>query len=64
LNDCAAGEAPLVGGSSGGNRRAGQTEGAHLRSSYAPFIDGKQVARGVDSIEAIEEAGGWRITSV
>ena len=37
---------------------------AHLWSSYALQSDGKQVARGINSIQAIKEAGGWRITSV
>ena len=33
---------------------------AHLWSSYALYRDGKQVARGINSIQAIKEAGGWR----
>src|SRR5476651_2574937 len=37
---------------------------AHLWSSYALRSDGKQVARGINSIEAIKEAGGWRIMSI
>jgi hypothetical protein len=37
---------------------------AHLWSSYALHIDGKQVARGMHSIQAIKEAGGWRVTSI
>ena len=37
---------------------------AHLWSSYALSSDGKQVARGINSIEAIKEAGGWRVTSI
>jgi hypothetical protein len=37
---------------------------AHLWSSYALRSDGKQVARGINSIEAIKEVGGWRITSI
>ena len=36
---------------------------AHLWSSYALHSDGKQVARGIQSIQAIKEAGGWRVTS-
>src|SRR3984957_10127154 len=32
---------------------------AHLWSSYALYSDGKQVARGINSIQAIKEAGGW-----
>ena len=34
---------------------------AHLWSSYALYSDGKQVARGINSIQAIKEAGGWRV---
>src|SRR5437660_2633439 len=37
---------------------------AHLWSSYALSSDGKQVARGINSIEAIKEAGGWRVASI
>jgi hypothetical protein len=37
---------------------------AHLWSSYALHSDGKQVARGINSIQAIKEAGGWRVTGV
>jgi hypothetical protein len=37
---------------------------AHLWSSYALHSDGKQVARGLHSIQAIKEAGGWRVTSI
>ena len=37
---------------------------AHLWSSYALHSDGKQVARGINSIQAIKEAGGWRVTSI
>ena len=37
---------------------------AHLWSSYARHRDGKQVARGINSIQAIKEAGGWRVTGV
>ncbi len=37
---------------------------AHLWSSYALASDGKQTARGINSIQAIEEAGGWRVTSI
>jgi hypothetical protein len=38
---------------------------AHLWSSYALHSDdGKPVARGVNSIQAIKEAGGWRVTSI
>src|SRR5258707_4378890 len=35
---------------------------AHLWSSYALYSDVKQVARGINSIEAIKEAVGWRVT--
>jgi hypothetical protein len=37
---------------------------AHLWSSYALNSDGKQAARGINSIEAIKEAGGWRVTNI
>jgi len=37
---------------------------AHLWSSYALGSDGKQVARGINSIQAIKEAGGWRVASI
>ncbi len=37
---------------------------AHLWSSYALSSDGMQVGRGINSIEAIKEAGGWRVTSI
>jgi hypothetical protein len=37
---------------------------AYLWSSYALHSDGKQVARGINSIQAIKEAGGWRVTSI
>ena len=37
---------------------------AHLWSSYALSSDGKQVASGINSIQAIKEAGGWRVTSI
>jgi hypothetical protein len=37
---------------------------ADLWSSYALRIDGKQVARGIHSIQAIKEAGGWRVTGI
>src|SRR5947209_14491891 len=37
---------------------------AHLWSSYALSSDGKQSARGINSIEAIKEAGGWRVTGI
>ena len=37
---------------------------AHLWSSYSLQSDGKQVARGINSIQAIKEAGGWRVTGI
>ena len=37
---------------------------AHLWSSYALYSDGKQVGRGINSIQAIQEAGGWRVTGI
>jgi hypothetical protein len=37
---------------------------AHLWSSYTVQSDGKQVARGINSIQAIKEAGGWRVAGV
>ena len=37
---------------------------AHVWSSYALFSDGKQVGRGINSIQAITEAGGWRVTGI
>jgi hypothetical protein len=37
---------------------------AHVWSSYTLQSDGKQVARGINSIQAIKEAGGWRVTGI
>ena len=37
---------------------------AHLWSCYALLSDGKQVARGINSIQAIKEAGSWRVTGI
>src|SRR5712672_4115468 len=37
---------------------------AHLWSSYALSSDGKQVSRGINSIQVIKEAGGWRVTGI
>ena len=37
---------------------------AHLWSLYALRSDGRAVARGINSIQAIKEAGGWRVTSI
>ena len=37
---------------------------AHVWSSYALSSDGKPVARGINSIQAIKQADGWRVTSI
>jgi len=37
---------------------------AHLWSTYTLSSDGKQTARGINSIEAIKGSGGWRVTSI
>ena len=37
---------------------------AHIWSSYALYSDGKQVARGINGIQAIKEAGGWRVMGI
>jgi hypothetical protein len=37
---------------------------AQLWSSYTLHSDGKQVGRGINSIQAIKEAGGWRVTGI
>src|SRR5215813_2616776 len=37
---------------------------AHLWSSYTLQSEGKQVTRGINSIQAIKEAGGWRVTGI
>ena len=37
---------------------------AHLWSSYALESDGKQVARGINSIQPIKGADGWRVTGI
>ena len=37
---------------------------AYLWSSYVFHSDSKQVARGINSIQAIKEAGGWRVTGI
>jgi len=37
---------------------------AHLWSSYALHSDGKPVVRGINSDQAIKEAGGWRVTGI
>ncbi len=36
----------------------------HLWSTYALRSEGKQVARGINSIQAIKEAGGWRVMGI
>jgi hypothetical protein len=36
----------------------------HLWSTYALHSDGKQVARGINSIQAIKEVTGWRVMGV
>jgi len=37
---------------------------AHLWSTYALHSGGKQVARGINSIQAIKEADGWRVMGI
>ena len=37
---------------------------AHLWSSYALHSDGKEIARGINSIQAMKDVGGWRVTSI
>jgi hypothetical protein len=37
---------------------------AHVWSTYTLQSDGKPVARGINSIQAIKEAGGWRVTGI
>jgi hypothetical protein len=37
---------------------------AQLWSSYTLHSDGKPVARGINSIQAIKEAGGWRVAGI
>ena len=34
---------------------------AHLWSTYAVLSDGKQVARGINSIQAVKASGGWKV---
>jgi len=36
----------------------------HLWSTYAVRSDGKQIARGINSIQAIKVAGGWRVLGI
>jgi hypothetical protein len=37
---------------------------AHLWSTYTLQSDGKHVARGINSIQAIKGGGGWRVTGI
>jgi len=37
---------------------------AHVWSTYTLQSDGEQSARGINSIQAVKEAGGWRVTSI
>lgn len=37
---------------------------AHLWSLYALRNDGRAAARGINSIQAIKEAGGWRVAEI
>jgi len=37
---------------------------AQLWSTYVLSSDGKHVARGINSIEAIKDAAGWRVSSI
>ena len=37
---------------------------AHLWSSYALHSDGKQFARGINSIQAIKEGGAWLVVGI
>ena len=37
---------------------------ANLWSLYALRSDGRAVARGINSIQAIKEAGGWRVAGI
>ena len=37
---------------------------AHLWATYTLHSDGKQVARGINSVQALKEAGGWRVTGI
>jgi hypothetical protein len=36
----------------------------HLWSTYALRSDGKQIARGINSIQAIKVSGGWRVLQI
>ena len=37
---------------------------AHVWSNYALQSDGKPATRGINSVQAIREAGGWRVTDI
>ncbi|HEY2678842.1 MAG TPA: nuclear transport factor 2 family protein [Steroidobacteraceae bacterium] len=37
---------------------------AHLWSTYVLHSDGKQVARGINSIQAVKVGGGWRVSGI
>ena len=37
---------------------------AHLWSSYTLKSDGRQIMRGINSIQAIKEGGGWRVAGI
>lgn len=37
---------------------------AHLWSLYLLRSDGHEIARGINSIQAIREAGGWRVAEI
>jgi hypothetical protein len=37
---------------------------AHLWSTYALRIDGKQIARGINSIQGVKVTGGWRVLGI
>jgi hypothetical protein len=37
---------------------------AHIWSTYAVSSDGKQVARGINSIQAVKVSGGWRVLGI
>jgi hypothetical protein len=37
---------------------------AHLWSTYSVKSDGKQIARGINSIQAIKEKDGWRVLGI
>ncbi len=37
---------------------------AHLWSTYALLSEGKQVARGINSIQAVKVSGGWKVLGI